>query len=131
MRHLFQLAWRSAWNRRGTLGLTVLSIALSVTLLLGVQHLKGAAHESFSRTVSGTDLVVARTSPVQLMLYAIFRLGDATNNIRWSSVEKLSRDPAVAWWCRCRWGTPTTAFPSWPPAAATSSICATATSSRW
>lgn len=98
MRHLFQLAWRSAWNRRGTLGLTVVSIALSVMLLLGVQHLKGAAHESFSRSVSGTDLVVgARTSPVQLMLYAIFRLGDATNNIRWSSVEKLAQDPAVAW----------------------------------
>jgi putative ABC transport system permease protein len=98
MRHLFRLAILSAWNRRGTLSLSVVSIALSVSLLLGVQYLRGAAHESFSRSVSGTDLVVgARTSPIQLMLYAIFRLGDATNNIRWSSVEALEKDPAVAW----------------------------------
>lgn len=98
MRHLFRLALLSAWNRRGTLSLSVVSIALSVSLLLGVQYLRGAAHESFSRSVSGTDLVVgARTSPIQLMLYAIFRLGDATNNIHWSSVQALESDPSVAW----------------------------------
>jgi len=95
---LLRLALASAWNRRATLGLTVLAVALSVTMLLGVERSRLAAREAFAQSVSGTDLVVgARTSPVQLMLYAVFRLGEATNNVRWSSIEALQKNPAVAW----------------------------------
>lgn len=98
MRHLVYLALRSAWNRRLTLGLVTLTIALSVSMLLGVDRVRRDARESFAQSVSGTDLVVgARTSPVQLMLYAIFRMGEATNNIRWESAEALARHPSVAW----------------------------------
>ena len=35
-RFLLGLAWRSAWNRRFTLALTVCSIALSTFLLMGI-----------------------------------------------------------------------------------------------
>jgi putative ABC transport system permease protein len=74
------------------------SIALSVILLLGVEQLRTQARESFAQSISGTDLVVgARTSPIQLMLYAVFRLGDATHNIRWSSFQAVAGHPAVAW----------------------------------
>ena len=98
MKYLIVLAARSAWNRRLTLGLTLLSIALSVTLLLGVERLRHDAREGFSQSVSGTDLVVgARTSPVQLMLYAVFRIGEATNNLRWESFEAVAAQPLVAW----------------------------------
>ncbi len=98
MTHLMRLALASAWNRRATLGLTVVAIALAVTMLLGVERARTAARESFAQSVSGTDLVVgARTSPVQLMLYAVFRLGEATNNVRWSSFEAVAANPAVAW----------------------------------
>lgn len=93
-----RLAVASAWNRRGTLGLTVFTIALSVALLLGVERARVATREAFSTSVSGTDLVVgARTSPVQLMLYAVFRLGEATRDMRWSSAEAIARLPGVAW----------------------------------
>ncbi|NKI92798.1 ABC transporter permease [Rhizobacter sp. SG703] len=98
MRPLLQIAFASAWNRRATLGLAIAAIALSVTMLLGVERSRLAAREAFAQSVSGTDLVVgARTSPVQLMLYAVFRLGEATNNIRWSSAEALATRPGVAW----------------------------------
>ncbi|MCB5190776.1 ABC transporter permease [Methylobacillus arboreus] len=98
MKYLLVLAARSAWNRKLTLGLTVMAVALSVTLLLGVERLREQAHKGFSLSVSGTDLIVgARTSPVQLMLYAVFRVGEATNNISWSSYEKLAQQPLVAW----------------------------------
>ena len=98
MGHLIPLAIKSAWNRRFSLGLTVLAIALSVTLLLGIERLRQDAREGFAQSVSGTDLVVgARTSPVQLMLYSVFRIGEATDNMAWSSAEKLSQHPAVAW----------------------------------
>lgn len=98
MRHLVTLASRSAWNRRLTLGILVTAIALSVALLLAVERIRDQAREAFSQSVSGTDLVVgARTSPIQLMLHAIFRLGDATHNIRWDSYQAIARHPAVAW----------------------------------
>src|SRR5215217_592145 len=94
LKPLLFIAFASAWNRRATLGLMVISIALSVMLLLGVEQLRTQARESFSRSISGTDLVVgARTSPIQLMLYAVFRLGDATHNIRWPSFEAVAEHP--------------------------------------
>jgi len=98
MKWLLTLAARSAWNRRLTLGMTLVAVALSVTLLLGVERVRHEARNSFALSVSGTDLVVgARTSAVQLMLYAVFRLGEASNNIRWQSYQTIASDPAVAW----------------------------------
>lgn len=98
MSHLFIIAWRSAWNRRLTLGLTLLALTLSVAMLLGVERLRNEAHRSFSLSVSGTDLIVgARTSPVQLMLYSVFRIGESTNNINWTSYQKIASYPLVAW----------------------------------
>ena len=98
MSHLLSLALRSAWNRRYTLGLTMLAIALSVMLLLGVERLRHDAREAFDQSVSGTDLIVgARTSPVQLVLYAVFRMGEATSNFRWQSYLELAARPEVAW----------------------------------
>ena len=98
MRPLLGLALRSAWNRRGTLSLVVASIALATLLLLSFERMRADVRESFSQAVSGTDLIVgARTGPVQLMLYAVFRVGGATNNIRMSSVQALAEHRAVAW----------------------------------
>lgn len=98
MKYLLALAIRSAWNRKLTLGLTLLSIALSVALLIGVERVRQDAQDSFEQSVSGTDLVVgARTSPVQLMLYAVFHIGEATNNIHWQSYQDIASNPAVAW----------------------------------
>lgn len=96
--NLLVLAARSAWNRRFTLGLTVIAVALSTSLLLGVERVRQDAREGFQQSVSSTDLVVgARTGPVQLMLYAVFHIGGATNNIRWSSFLHLADQPEVAW----------------------------------
>lgn len=98
MRHVIVLAARSAWNRRATLGLTVLAVALSVCMLLGVERLRHDVRESFEQSVSGADLIVgARGSPLQLMLYAVFRIGEATNNMDWRSVEALAAHRSVAW----------------------------------
>ncbi len=98
MKALLHIAARSAWNRRGTLALVVFSIALATALLLTLERLRTDIRSSFSLAVSGTDLVVgARTGPVQLMLYAVFRVGGATNNIRMDSLRAVAAQPAVAW----------------------------------
>jgi putative ABC transport system permease protein len=98
MTPMLAIAWRSAWNRRGTLALVALSVALSTFLLLGVERLRSDVRENFSQSVSGTDLIVgARTGPMQLLLYAVFRVGGATNNVRMDSLEAIAKHRAVAW----------------------------------
>ncbi len=95
---MFNIALKSLLNRRLTVLLAVLTVALSVLLLVGVERLRTEARNSFANTVSGTDLIVgARTGAVQLLLYSVFRVGSATNNMGWSSYQTLAKDPRVAW----------------------------------
>ena len=95
---IIRLALKSVWNRRVTAGLTVLAIALSVAMLLGVEKLRRDAREGFANTISGTDLIVgARSGAVQLLLYSVFRIGSATNNISWKSYLDITQHPRVKW----------------------------------
>ncbi|WP_028450037.1 ABC transporter permease [Chitinibacter tainanensis] len=95
---MLKIALRSLLHRRLTVCLTLLTIALSVLLLVGVERLRTEARQSFANTVSGTDLIVgARTGSVQLLLYSVFRVGSATNNIGWDSYQALAKDRRVAW----------------------------------
>ncbi len=95
---LFLIAFRSVVNRRITALLTVFSIALSVTLFLGVEKIRSGAQTGFSNTVSGTDLIVgARSGALNLLLYSVFRIGDATNNVTWESYKEISSRREVAW----------------------------------
>lgn len=98
IRFFWTLAWRSAWNRRFTLVLTMASIALSTLMLLGTERIRTDIRDSFTSAVSGTDLIVgARTGSVQLLLYAVFHVGAATNNIRWDTVQMLGQQRGVDW----------------------------------
>ena len=98
MAPVVRLAVRSVYNRRMTAGLTVLAIALSVTLLLGVERIRVEAREGFANTISATDLIVgARSSSIQLLLYSVFRLGEPTNNISWETYQEIAGRPEVAW----------------------------------
>src|SRR5690606_6443629 len=96
--HLLRIALASLANRRFTALLTVFAIALSVCLLLAVERVRTEARASFASTLSGTDLIVgARSGSVNLLLYSVFRISNATNNIRWDSFETLSKHPQVKW----------------------------------
>lgn len=92
------LAIKSLLNRRVTAGLTLMALAVSVMLVLGVEKIRTEAKASFAATISGTDLVVgARSGSVQLLLYSVFRIGNATNNISWQSYRELAARPEVSW----------------------------------
>lgn len=93
-----RLALQSLRNRYVTGLLTVLAIAVSVMLLLGVEKVRTGARQSFADTISGTDLIVgARSGSLQLLLYSVFRIGNPTNNVTWKSYEEISRLPDVDW----------------------------------
>jgi putative ABC transport system permease protein len=92
------LAWKSLKNRKATALLTVLTVAISVILLMGVERIRTQAKTSFANTISGTDLIVGgRSGQVNLLLYSVFRIGNATNNIDWRSYEEFSQHRAVDW----------------------------------
>ena len=92
------LAKKSLKSRRSTALLTIFSIAMSVALLLGVEKVRVNAQSSFANTISGTDLIVgARSGSIQLLLYSVFRIGDATNNISYKSYQDIAQQKGVKW----------------------------------
>lgn len=95
---MLHIALKSLLNRWHSGALAVLAIAMSVALILSVEKVRQSAYSSFTQTVSGTDLIVgARSGSIQLLLYSVFRIGDATNNISWESVEAIRNREAVSW----------------------------------
>lgn len=98
MWQMIRLAWQSLVNRKATALLTITCIALSVLLLLGVERIRVEAKNSFTNTISGTDLIVgARSGSIQLLLYSVFRIGNPTNNISWQSYQELAQHDLVKW----------------------------------
>jgi putative ABC transport system permease protein len=95
---ILRLAFGSLLARALTVGMTILAIALSVALFLGVEKIRTGAKASFADTISGTDLIVgARSGSVQLLLYSVFRIGNATNNMTWESYQDIADRPEVDW----------------------------------
>lgn len=93
-----KLAMKSLANRRLTSVLTLVSVALSVALLIGVERVRRAARDSFSNTISQTDLIVgAKGGTIQLLLYSVFRMGSATANVSYETYEKIKNRDDVAW----------------------------------
>ncbi len=92
------LAIKSIKNRMFTTVLTVISIALCVALLLSVERTRRVARDGFTNAISQTDLVVgARTGPLNLILYTVFNMGNATNNISWKSFQEIKNNPNIDW----------------------------------
>lgn len=95
---LLPLTLKSAWNRRLSLTLTIFSIAISIMLLLGVDQIRKQTKSNFINTISQTDLIVgARSGPLNLLMYSVFRIGNATNNVSWQSYQEISQLRQVKW----------------------------------
>lgn len=92
------LTYKSLANRKFTSMLCILSIALSVTLFLGIERIRTGARDGFTNTISKTDLIVgAKGGSLQLLLYTVFHIGGAVNNIRMTTYEDIKSNPYVEW----------------------------------
>lgn len=95
---MFNLALKSLHNRWITSLLTVLSIALSSSLLLSVERTRRAAADGFTQSISQVDLLVGgRTGPVSLLLFNVFNIGNPTVNVSDESYQHFAKLPAVEW----------------------------------
>ncbi|MBY0415089.1 MAG: ABC transporter permease [Bdellovibrionales bacterium] len=92
------LTYKSIKNRKFTSLLCIFSIALSVALFLGIERIRNGARDGFTNTISKTDLIVgAKGGPLQLLLYTVFHIGGAVNNIKMSTYEDIKSNPQVEW----------------------------------
>lgn len=95
---LIKLAIKSLNDRKIAILLSLMAMTVSIFVLLGVEHIRHQTKESFSNTVSGTDLIVgARTGSLNLLLYSVFKMGSPTNNLSWQSFENIADNPMVKW----------------------------------
>jgi len=95
---LMKLALASLISRKVTVLLTIFTIAISTAIVLSVETIRHQAKESFTQTLSGTDLIIgARSGPINLMLYSVFRVGNATGNISWNSYKLIDAGEQIKW----------------------------------
>lgn len=95
---ILRLAMQSLRSRLFTSLLTVASIALSVTLLVGIEHVRSGVRESFAGTIRGVDLIVgARGGSLQVLLSTVFGIGASSTSISYETYERWAEHPAVAW----------------------------------
>ncbi len=95
---LLKTAWRSLLYRKSAVVMAILSVAMSVYVLLGVEHIRKEARSNFTNTISGVDLIAGpRTGQINLLLYSVFRMGTPTNNISWQSFQAMVEHPNVNW----------------------------------
>jgi putative ABC transport system permease protein len=94
----FKLALNSLKSRQGSVILTLLAIIVSVYVLIGVEQIRIQTKQNFNSTIAGTDLIVgARTGDINLLLYAVFHMGAATQNISWKTYQELTTLSSVEW----------------------------------
>ncbi|SFD39425.1 ABC transporter permease [Algibacter pectinivorans] len=76
--------------------LSILTLTLSFTLLLGVQQLKTSFKYQMDNNLGEIDLVVgAKGSPLQLVLASVLHLDSPTGNIRYEDALKLAKNPLI------------------------------------
>lgn len=98
MSFVLGMALRSLRNRLLTTTLTVLSIALSVALLVGVESIRAGVRQGFIDTIRGTDLIVgARGGSLQTLLFTVFGIGAPSVNVSYDTYQRWAAHPAVKW----------------------------------
>ena len=95
---ILKLALKSLRFRKFSVGITIFSLAISIMLFMAVDNIRVQAKNNFVNTVSGIDLIVgSRSGSIQLLLYSIFHIGNATNNVSWETYQKITKHPRIAW----------------------------------
>ncbi|WP_026850145.1 ABC transporter permease [Gemmatimonas phototrophica] len=95
---ILRLALASLRSRKLTTALTVASIALSVTLLVGIETVRAGVRDSFAGTIRGVDLIVgARGGTLQVLLSSVFGIGSPSGSVQLRTMERWQQHPAVKW----------------------------------
>lgn len=90
------VVWRYLQGRAVSSALTVVAVALGVSLVIASVLLTRGIREGFIAGATDYNLIVgAKGSPTQLVLNVVFRMDAPTPNIPLGAYEDLRRDPRV------------------------------------
>lgn len=88
--------FKSLANRKLTSFLTIAVICASTMLYLSIEQIQNSVRNSFLQTVSNADLLIGKKgSPSQLLLYSLFRMGGAVENISYNSYQQICQDDKI------------------------------------
>ncbi|ACF14864.1 protein of unknown function DUF214 [Chloroherpeton thalassium ATCC 35110] len=92
-----KLVLKNIVQRRFSISLTALSVALGVALIAATLSIKKQVEENFKQSSLGYEMIVgAKGSSMQLVLNTVFMLGNPVGNIRYEVYESLKNDRRVA-----------------------------------
>ena len=94
--NLFQIALKNMRQRDVASWLTMISVALGVSLTVAVLVLHGVLGKQFSQSGSGYNLIIGPAgSPTQLVLAVVYRVENSRANMPWRYYQKWAQDPRV------------------------------------
>ena len=95
---IFSLVLKNIAQRKFSVFLTAISVALGVALIAATLDIRRQVEEKFSQTSVGYELIVgAKGSPLQLVLNTVYHLGNPTGNLPYSTYERYRRNPFVSY----------------------------------
>ena len=98
MKTLWLLTTKSIANRKIAFSLSIISIAISVVLILGIDRVTKAAKNHFLNTINQTDLIAAAPEgSLNILLNLIFHMGEPLKEMDYSSYQAISKFDEVAW----------------------------------
>ena len=96
--NIFSLVLKNIAQRKFSVVLTAVSVALGVALIAATLDIRRQVEEKFSQTSVGYELIVgAKGSPLQLVLNTVYHLGNPTGNLPYSTYELYRRNPFVSY----------------------------------
>jgi len=76
--------------------LGIFILALSISLLLGIQQLKASFKHQMDNNLGEIDLVIgAKGSPLQLVLASVLHIDKPTGNISFDEAKKIGKNPMI------------------------------------
>lgn len=104
-----KMAAASAASRKWILVISLLSIAVSTSVIFAVSQIRAEVRNSFANAISGVDLIVgSRDSPTELLMYTVFGLGQASRNMPFGVAGDIAALRGCHGWYPYSWATTTT-----------------------
>lgn len=95
---LLRLAIRSLKFRKQSVLLTFIAMFLSLSVLFAVEHIRAQVKESFTRSISGVDLIIGpRTGDLTLLLSSVFHREVPSTAMTLDDLNAISKHRGVSW----------------------------------
>jgi putative ABC transport system permease protein len=93
---IWHIAWSYLWNRKLTTFLTILSVALGISLISSVLTLRDETKKQFEEQSLAFDIVVGpKGSKLQLVLSSVYFMESPLGRLPYHVYEELREDPDV------------------------------------